>query len=141
MTTNGYLDSIIQKAFMPTIRGCTKHHLKLSSILEEARKKHRSVSMCWWGIANAYGSVHHNLIQFSLQHYHTPPQFCATINVLYSGLQAKVVTAEWETPMFPPVADGALCTRNIPYKVNKWKECTLWAWLLWIYYVRGVPSV
>ena len=86
---------------MPTIPGCTEHHLKLSSILEEARKKHKSVSVCWLVIANAYGSVHHSLIQFSLQHYHAPPQFCATINAFYSGLQAKVVTAEWETPMFP----------------------------------------
>ena len=86
---------------MPTVPGCTEHHLKLTAILDEARKRHKSLCICWLDIANAYGSVHHNLIQFSLQHYHAPPEFCAIIKALYSGLQAKVLTSEWETPAFP----------------------------------------
>jgi hypothetical protein len=43
-------------------------------------------------LANAYGSVHHSLIQFSLRHYHAPPQFLSVLQALYSGLSVKVMT-------------------------------------------------
>ena len=47
MVTNMYLDSSLQKAFMPTVPGCTEHHHKLSSILAEAHSNHKSVAVCW----------------------------------------------------------------------------------------------
>lgn len=62
MMSNGYLDPSIQKAFMPTTPGCVEHHLKLAAILAEAKKKHKSLAVCWLDLANAYGSVHHSLI-------------------------------------------------------------------------------
>ena len=99
MVTNKYLDSSLQKAFMPTVPGCTEHHQKLSSILAEAHSNHKSVAVSWLDLANAYGSVHHSLIDFSLRHYHAPPQFLSTVQALYKGLHAKVITAEWETPV------------------------------------------
>ena len=60
---------------------------------------HKSLAVCWLDLANAYGSVHHSLINFSLRHYHAPPQFLAILQSLYSGLSAKILTAEWETPV------------------------------------------
>ena len=101
MLANGYLDSSLQKAFMPTIPGCTEHHLKLPSILAESRSKHKSLAVCWLDLAKAYGSVHHSLIQFSLRHYHASPHFLSVLQALYSGLGAKVITADWETPLIP----------------------------------------
>ncbi len=74
MLENGYLDRSIQKAFMSATPGCTEHHSKLATILSEARKKHKSLA--WLDLANANGSVHHSLIQFSLKHYHAPDQLC-----------------------------------------------------------------
>ena len=99
MVSNKYLDPSLQKAFMPTVPGCTEHHLKLSSILSEAHSNHKSLAVCWLDLANAYGSVHHSLISFSLHHYHAPPQFLGIMQALYSGLNAKVITAEVETPV------------------------------------------
>ena len=99
MTVNGYLNSSLQKSFMPTVPGCTEHHLKLSSILTEAHSMHKSLAVCWLELANAYSSVHHSLINFSLRHYHAHPQFLAILQSLYSGLSAKVLTTEWETPV------------------------------------------
>ena len=101
MVINNYLDPFLQKAFMPTVPGRTEHHLKLLSILAEAHSNHKSVAVCWLDLANAYGSVHHSLIDFSLRHYHAPPQFLTTVQALYTGLNAKVITAEWETPLIP----------------------------------------
>ena len=99
--SNGYLDPSIQKAFMPTTPGCVEHHLKLAAILAEAKKKHKSLAVCWLELANAYGSVHHSLIQFSIKHYHAPPQFCSALDALYSGLSARVITADCITPCIP----------------------------------------
>ena len=101
MMSNGYLDPSIQKAFMPTTPGCVEHHLKLAAILAEAKKKHKSLAVCWLDLANAYGSVHHSLIQFSIKHYHAPPRFCRALEALYSELYARVITEDWATPCIP----------------------------------------
>ena len=57
--------------------------------------------MCWLDLANAYGSVHHSLIQFSVQHYHAPAQFCNILQSLYSGLLGTIISSSWSTPTIP----------------------------------------
>ena len=84
---------------MPSIPGCTEHQLKLCSVLSEAQSKHKALAVCWLDITNAYGSVHHSLIQFALQHYHAHPQFISILQALYSGLNATVITESWDTPL------------------------------------------
>ena len=84
---------------MPTVPGCTEHHLKLPSIMADAKKRHKALAICWLDLANAYCSVHHALIQFSLRYYHAPPQFLSVLQVLYKGLSAKVIITDWETPL------------------------------------------
>ena len=90
-----------QKAFMPTVPGCIEHQFKLSSLIAEAQSKHKSLAVCWLDLANAYGSVHHALIQFSLQHYYAPPQFLSILQALYSGLSATIMSDGWETLLIP----------------------------------------
>ena len=101
MVTNRYLDRSVQKAFMPKTPGCIEHHLKLATVIRDARKKHKSLAVCWLDLANAYGSVHHSLISFSLQHYHAPPQFLQLIQAFYSNLSAIFTTSQWSTPPVP----------------------------------------
>ena len=69
MLQNNYMDTTIQKAFVHGIPGCTEHQFKLATAIQEARKKHQSLTICWLDLANAYGSVHHQLIQFTLRHH------------------------------------------------------------------------
>lgn len=47
-------------------------NIKLLTIIEETRKKHKSLVVYWLDLANnAFGgSVHHNLIHFTLKHYY-----------------------------------------------------------------------
>lgn len=101
MMANGYFNTSTQKAFMPTTPGCTEHHLKLASIIGDARKKHRSLAVCWLDLANAYGSVDHSLITFALQHYNAPPQFMAIIQAFYAGLSARISSRLWMTHAIP----------------------------------------
>ena len=101
MLSNGYLNNSIQKAFLPVTPGCTERHLKLASVLAEARRKHKSLSVCWLDLANAYGSVHHSLIEYSLRHYQAPAQFQHILSAFYTDLSASVSTNEWATDLIP----------------------------------------
>ena len=101
MIINKYFNKSVQKAFMPTTPGCSEHHLKLASILKDAKRKHKSLAICWVDLANAYGSVHHSLIQFSLQHYNAPPKFRKVVESFYTGLYASVSSEMWDTPFIP----------------------------------------
>ena len=98
MTTNGYLSSDIQKAFLPTIPGVTKHQFKLANIINVARGSKRWVAVAWLDIANAYDSVHHSLNQMVLAQYHAPPEFCHQLQSWYTGLSVSISTHKWETP-------------------------------------------
>ena len=53
MRTNNYLNTAVQKAFVDGVPGCTERHIKLLSMLSEARQKHRSLCVCWLDLANA----------------------------------------------------------------------------------------
>ena len=97
MRTNNYLNTAVQKAFVDGVPGCTEHHIKLLSMLNKARRKHRSLCVCWLDLANAFGSVHHNLIRFSFQHYHAPPEMVDMVSSLYEDLIGVVSTKSWQT--------------------------------------------
>ena len=101
MIANKYLNTTMQKAFVVEMSGCTEHQIKLFSIIEEARKKHKSLAVCWLDLANAYGSVHHDHIRFSLEHYHAPSRMVAAVANLYEGLVGIIQTKEWSTKPFP----------------------------------------
>ena len=90
MLQNRYLDTTVQKAFLPGVPGCMEHYQKLSTIIKDAHKSHRSLSVCWLHLANAYGSVHHQLIHFCLKHYHAPQAFLKTIANIYTDISAII---------------------------------------------------
>ena len=98
MTLNRYLDGDVQKAFLPTVPGVSEHHSKLAAIISGTRKNKCSLALAWLDIANAYGSVHHSLIQFVLRRYHAPPDFFNLLQSWYTGLSASISTLDWVTP-------------------------------------------
>ena len=79
MLSNKYFSRSIQKAFMPATAGCTEHHLKLTTILKDAKKNKKSLVVCWMDLANAYGRVHHSLIMYSLKHYYSPSKLIGLV--------------------------------------------------------------
>ena len=95
MLSNKYLDRSVQKAFMTVTPGCLENQSKMVSIIQDARMKHKSLTVCWLDLASAYGSVHHSLIDFSLKHYHAPTELRLMVQALYRDLPASVITAKW----------------------------------------------
>ena len=101
MSINGYLDSDVQKAFLPSVPRVSEHQCKLATIITAARKSKQSLSVAWLDIANAYGSIHHSLIQFAMSHYYAPTELCHLLQSWYTGLSATVSTQEGMTPAVP----------------------------------------
>ena len=98
---NKYFNPNLQTAFLPTILGVTEHHMKLASIIKTAKRSKRSLEIAWHDIANAYGSVHHSLIQYFLAHYHAPPEFCRLLRSWYTGKSATISSDEWSRLLSP----------------------------------------
>ena len=101
MLYNGYLDPIVQKAFLPSVSVVAEHQCKLAAIISGARQAKRSLAVAWLHIANAYGSVDHSLIQFALHRYHAPPEFSKLIQSWYTDLVATISMPNGISPLIP----------------------------------------
>jgi hypothetical protein len=97
---NNYIPRKIQKGFLSGIAGCVEHSFMLFEAMKEAKQEQRQIVVSWIDLANAYGSVRHNLIQFALNWYHVPKQIQTLIFNYYDKLMAKVVTKEWTSNFF-----------------------------------------
>jgi hypothetical protein len=97
---NKYIRIEIQKGFLAGMPGCIEHAFALFEALREAKEHKRQIVVTWIDLANAYGSVRHNLIQFALDWYHVPKIIQKLIFQYYEKLMAKVVTKKWSTGSF-----------------------------------------
>jgi len=100
VTGNHYINQGVQKAFLDGVPGCVEHQFKLWSALTDARHNQRNIHVCWFDIANAYGSVCHNLIVQALHRYHLPAHSIRTVSSLYSNLCTVVSTHQWISNSF-----------------------------------------
>ena len=57
----------MEKAFLPGINGCIEHNIALDEIVRDAKMKKRTVHITFFDLADAFGSVPHNLITNMLQ--------------------------------------------------------------------------
>ena len=97
---NNYIPREIQKGFLAGTPGCIEHTFALLEALRDAKESHRQIVIAWLDLANAYGSVRHNLIQFALNWYHVPKAVQELIFVYYEKLCAFIVTSDWTTGYF-----------------------------------------
>lgn len=98
---NGYIQTPIQKGFLFGVPGCVEHSFTLWEALREAKDEARAIVISWLDLANAYGSVRHNLIQFALNWYHVPEIIQQLIFDYYEKQCAKVTSKNWSTDFFP----------------------------------------
>ena len=100
MISNKYLKLKKQKGFLAGMSGCLEHSFVLWEAFRNAKKHKKSIVTTWIDLANAYGSVRHNLIQFALNWYHVPKLIQDLIFNYYESLCAKIVTENWSTGFF-----------------------------------------
>lgn len=100
MLRNCYISREIQKGFLAGMPGCIEHTFALLEALKDAKSCYRQIIITWLDLANAYGSVRHNLIQFALNWYHVPKQIQKLIFDYYEKLCATVTANNWSTGFF-----------------------------------------
>ena len=100
MINNGYFDTTVQKGFMRQVAGCVEHSETIYRAAQDARTHGRDLCVSWIDLANAYGSVKHSLIHFSLEWYWVPDAFCELMWHYYEGLMASVSVGTAQTPWF-----------------------------------------
>jgi hypothetical protein len=100
LVMNNYIKRETQKGFLAGVAGCMEHSFALFEALRNAKASHRQIVVTWIDLANAFGSVRHNLIQFALDWYHVPKMIQQLIFDYYEKLKAKVQTKGWSTGFF-----------------------------------------
>ena len=100
MIENNFIKKTIQKGFLSGVSGCIEHPFALYEALRDAFANHRSICTLWIDLANAFGSVRHNLIQFALEWYHVPKIIRDIVLNYYERLCASIVTPDWSTMFF-----------------------------------------
>ena len=86
ITNNKLINSSIQKGCMEKIPGCWEHMSMVWNELKSSKAEHGNLAAVWLDIANAYGSVPHQLIFFALQRYGVPEHWINLIRNYYKGL-------------------------------------------------------
>ena len=66
--------------------GCWEHTLMVWAALKDAHSKQRLLSVTWFDLANAYGSVPHMLILFALRRYKVAKEWITLVIKYYNGL-------------------------------------------------------
>ncbi|XP_062498986.1 uncharacterized protein LOC134176331 [Corticium candelabrum] len=101
MIDNLYWSTDTQKAFLSGVPGCLEHQFLLMAALKDARKRQRSICCSWLDSKNAFGSVRHKLIDFTIHYYHGSSKIVSIVQDLYSNLYGSVFVNDTLTKSFP----------------------------------------
>ena len=99
LTANNFIEHNIQKGFTPN-HGTMEHTAQMANIINKARIKQRSLVMTLLDLKNAFGEVHHNLIQSVLGYHHIPNHMNNLIKSLYTDFKTSVITSEFRTILY-----------------------------------------
>lgn len=89
LTTNGYVDTSVQKGGVPGFSGCVEHTSAISQLIREAKVNNGDLTVVWLDLANAYGSIPHRLIETALEYYNVPEYIQGMINEYFSGMKLR----------------------------------------------------
>lgn len=97
LQTNGYIDESVQKAGIPGIPGCIEHAFSIWDVIQEAKTDNLDLSVVWLDLANAYGSVPHELLFTAMDHFHIPVKVKDLMRKYYNNFTMRFTTAEFTT--------------------------------------------
>ena len=94
---NGYIDSSIQKGGIPGVSGCLEHTTVLSQLIREAKVLKKNLVATWLDIADAYGSMPHQLTMIALRRAHVPEEIVTLIDSYYKDVSIRFSAEEFIT--------------------------------------------
>lgn len=72
LISNGYIDTSCQKAGVPGFPECVEHSAVIWEQIQRAKREKGDLHVVWLDLANAYGSVPHQLIEYALDFFYIP---------------------------------------------------------------------
>ena len=74
LTENEMIDPSVQKAFLPGVSGTTEHNFMMSEIIKHIKHMKKTLHITFFDLADAFGSVPHDMILHSLKRNHFPQE-------------------------------------------------------------------
>ena len=87
----------MQKGLTPGLRGIFKIIANMLPIINDARRRQRSVPIKLIDLQNTCGEVHHNLIESVLKYHHIPDDVISIIRSLYSDFHITILTSSYSS--------------------------------------------
>ncbi|KAJ3610372.1 hypothetical protein NHX12_022464 [Muraenolepis orangiensis] len=98
LAENTYIDTSVQKGGVSGMPGCLEHTGVVTQLIREARENKGNLSVLWLDLENAFGSIPHKLVQFTLTKHHVPSR-CRDLIADYSNFRMRVssgaITSSW----------------------------------------------
>ncbi|KAJ3595243.1 hypothetical protein NHX12_004547, partial [Muraenolepis orangiensis] len=99
LAENTYIDTSVQKGGI-SMPGCLEHTGVVTQLIREARENKGNLSVLWLDLENAFSSIPHKLVQFTLTKHHVPSRCRDLIADYYSNFRMKVssgaITSSWQ---------------------------------------------
>ncbi|KAJ3582705.1 hypothetical protein NHX12_000329 [Muraenolepis orangiensis] len=99
LAENTYIDTSVQKGGISGMPGCLEHTGVVTQLIREARENKGNLSVLSLDLENAFGSIPHKLVQFTLTKHHVPSRCRDLIADYYSNFRMRVssgaITSSW----------------------------------------------
>ncbi|KAJ3601179.1 hypothetical protein NHX12_032152, partial [Muraenolepis orangiensis] len=99
LAENTYINTSVQKGGISGMPGCLEHTGVVTQLIREARENKGNLSVLWLDLENAFGSIPHKLVQFTLTKHHVPSRCRDLIADYYSNFRMRVssgaITSSW----------------------------------------------
>ena len=125
LTGNLYIDTSVQKGGVPGFSGCVEPTSAITQLIHEAKKGRKDLAVVWLDLANAYGSIPHQLIYKALQHYHVDGYIQKIITSYLDGIQLRFTVGDQLT-RWQKLEKGIVtgCTVSVVLFITK--VCAQW---------------
>ena len=97
LLTNEYINTLVQKGGVPGIVGCLEHENMMWEAIQKAKTNKKELDVIWLDLANANGSVPHQMILLSLQMYYIPEELSKMLGTYFDGFLIWFTTKEYTT--------------------------------------------
>ncbi|GFN84981.1 reverse transcriptase [Plakobranchus ocellatus] len=89
LTGNGYINTSVQKGGIPGVSDCLEHATMIWEAIQRVKSEKLNLDAVWPDLANAYGSVPHEMIQLALRMYHVPEIIQLMLDDYFSGFRMR----------------------------------------------------
>ncbi len=94
---NHFIDTTVQKAGIPGFSGCLEHTNMIWNQIQVAKKDGRDLHVVFLDLANAYGSVPHNLLWIAFHYFSVPEAITRLVKSYFQDLQLCLTIEDFTT--------------------------------------------